>query len=77
MISELTKHNPLLSSIIIFLVFFTIITIIKPPFIFNRDGSIKDFGLGYSSKTVLPIWLLVIILSILSYLAISYITLLS
>ena len=75
MISELTKRNPLLSSIIIFLLFFTIITTMKPPFIFNRDGSMKDFGLGYTDKTVIPIWLLVIILSILSYLAISYINL--
>ena len=75
MISELTKRNPLLSSIIIFLLFFTIITTMKPPFIFNRDGSMKDFGLGYTDKTVIPIWLLVIILSIFSYLAISYITL--
>ena len=75
MISELTKRNPLLSSIIIFLLFFTIITTMKPPFIFNRDGSMKEFGLGYTDKTVIPIWLLVIILSILSYLAISYINL--
>ena len=75
MISDLTKRNPLLSSIIIFLFFFTIITILKPPFIFNRDGSMKDFGLGYTDKTVIPIWLLVIILAIVSYLAIAYLSL--
>ena len=37
----------------------------------------KDFGLGYTDKTVIPIWLLVIILAIVSYLAIAYLSLVS
>ena len=42
--------------------------ITKPPFVFNRDGSFKKFGLGYTDRSVLPISFLVIIFAIISYL---------
>jgi len=35
-------------------------------------GSLRTFGLGHRRKTILPIWLLSIILGILSYLFILY-----
>jgi hypothetical protein len=39
----------------------------KPGFLYNKDGSIKTFGLGYKKKTVVPVWVVAIILAILSY----------
>jgi hypothetical protein len=44
----------------------------KPKFMFNKDGTIKNFGLGYTKKTVLPIWLIAIILAIISYVVVIY-----
>jgi hypothetical protein len=44
----------------------------KPAFLYNGDGSIREFGIGYKNKTILPIWLLSIVLGILSYLAVMY-----
>jgi hypothetical protein len=44
----------------------------KPACFYNNDGSIREFGVGYKNKTILPIWLLSIILGILCYLAVSY-----
>ena len=44
----------------------------KPSFIFNKDGSFRQFGVGRSRKTVIPIWLLAFIIGILSYLAVAY-----
>jgi hypothetical protein len=44
----------------------------RPAIFYNLDGSIRDFGVGYKNKTILPIWLLSIILGILSYLAVLY-----
>jgi hypothetical protein len=44
----------------------------KPGFLFKNDGSIREFGVGYRNKTILPIWLLAIILGILSYLFVLY-----
>ena len=66
------RDNITLISIVLFLIIFGIIMVIKPAFLFKKDGSIREFGIGYKSKTILPIWLLSIILGILSYLIVMY-----
>lgn len=66
------RDNITLISIVLFLILFGIIFIIKPAFLFKKDGSIREFGIGYKNKTILPIWLLSIILGILSYLIVMY-----
>ena len=68
---EFIQNNRILATFILFLIMFCMLIIVKPGFSFNKDGSIKDFGLGYTNKTVLPIWVLVIIFSIISYFFIS------
>lgn len=55
-------------SILIFLVLFTIIHLAKPSFLYNEDGGFRPFGVGYKHKTVIPIWLIAIVLAIFSYL---------
>lgn len=45
---------------------------LKPSFLYNKDGSIREFGIGYKNKTILPIWLLSLILGILSYLIVMF-----
>ena len=45
---------------------------IKPAFIYNNDGSFRQFGLGNTNKTVIPIWVFTIVLAIVSYLAVLY-----
>lgn len=66
------RENATLFSIVLFLIMFGIIQMIKPAFLYNKDGSIREFGVGYKNKTILPIWLLSIILGILSYLFVMY-----
>jgi hypothetical protein len=56
----------------LFLVLFFMIHWIKPSMIYNMDGGFRPFGVGYSDKTVLPIWVIAIILAILSYLAVLF-----
>tara|TARA_Y100000768_G_scaffold308344_1_gene242533 strand:- start:201 stop:380 length:180 start_codon:yes stop_codon:yes gene_type:complete len=45
---------------------------LKPAFLYNHDGSLREFGIGYRKKTVVPVWLLSIILGIMSYYAMMY-----
>jgi hypothetical protein len=45
---------------------------IKPGFLYNKDGSLRQFGVGYRNKTILPVWLLSIILGIISYLFVRF-----
>ena len=66
------RENITLVSIFLFIIIFGTIQIMKPACFYNRDGSIREFGIGYRNKTILPIWLLSILLGILCYLAVLY-----
>ena len=66
------RKNTLLVSIILFIIIFGIIQMIKPVCFYNKDGSVREFGIGYRNKTIFPIWLLSLSLGILSYLAVLY-----
>ncbi len=60
------------SSIVIFLTFYSLIVVTKPGFLYNKDGSLREFGIGMKRKTVVPVWLLSILLGILSYYIMLY-----
>ena len=55
-------------SIGIFLLFMFILHLIKPKLFYDEKGTFRQFGIGYSKKTIFPIWLITIVLAILSYL---------
>lgn len=59
-------------SIFVFLLAFTLLNYTQPGFLYNKDGSLRAFGLGHKRKTILPVWLLSIVLGILSYLFVLY-----
>jgi hypothetical protein len=66
------RDNVTLVAIILFIAIFSMIQLSKPAFLYNTDGSIREFGVGYKNKTILPIWLLSIVLGILCYLIVMY-----
>jgi hypothetical protein len=66
------KKNITSVAILLFIGIFFMIQQFKPSFIYKKDGSLRQFGIGYKEKTVLPIWLIAIIIAILSYLFVSY-----
>lgn len=72
MYKSFIRKNNISTSIIIFLILFIIFVNVKPNFLFNRKGALRNFGIGKSDTTILPIWLLVIIIAILSYLFVLY-----
>ena len=72
MLRTFTRNNTTLVSIIIFLIIFGIMYILQPAFLYNKDGSIREFGVGYKNKTILPLWLFSIVLGILSYLVVIF-----
>jgi hypothetical protein len=75
MLRNYVKNHTTLVAIVIFLFIFTLIVCVKPAFLFNKDGSARTFGIGYKNKTVIPIWLVSIILGIVAYfLALYFIT---
>ena len=62
------RINILNISILIFILAFSGLHMLKPSFAYNDDGSFRQFGIGYRHKTVLPIWIMAIVLAIFSYL---------
>ena len=73
-IKNLIRNNLAGSAILLYVIVFMIVQYANPSFIYNEDGSLREFGVGYSSKTVLPIWLIAIVLGILSYLFVFYVS---
>jgi hypothetical protein len=66
------RENITLVSVVLFVLIFGSIQMAKPSCFYNRDGSIREFGIGYRNKTILPIWLLSLVLGIVCYLAVLY-----
>ena len=66
------RQNITLVAVILFVIIFGIIQMIKPTCFYNRNGSIREFGIGYKNKTILPIWLFSLLLGIICYLAVLY-----
>ena len=71
---NMIRNNLAGAAILLYVVVFMLVQYMTPSFLYNEDGSLREFGIGYSSKTVLPIWLVAIILGILSYLAVYYVS---
>ena len=62
------RRNLTSVSILVFVILYAIIQYIQPKFLYDDKGRIRLFGIGTKKKTILPIWLLTIVLAILSYL---------
>lgn len=65
-------RNKVNIAIFVFLSAFVIIHLWKPSLIYTENGGFREFGVGYSDKTVIPIWIVAIILAIFSYLAVLF-----
>ena len=66
------RENITLFSVALFIIIFGLIQMMKPACFYNKNGSIREFGVGYRNKTILPIWLLSLVLGILCYLAVMF-----
>jgi hypothetical protein len=59
-------------SILLFIILFTMIHIIKPSLVYDKDGSFREFGVGYREKTIISAWVISILLAIICYIFVSY-----
>jgi hypothetical protein len=70
---NLIRNNITFISTIIFIIIYALINYIKPNILYNENKELRQFGIGYKNKTILPCWLLTILISIFSYYVILYI----
>ena len=66
------RKNITSTSIILFIIIFAVIQYVEPAFLYEKDGALRQFGLGSSKKTIVPIWFLTLILAMLCYLFVLY-----
>jgi quinol-cytochrome oxidoreductase complex cytochrome b subunit len=72
MLKSFARKNVTMVSVMLFMLIFVLVQLYKPAFLYNNDGSIREFGVGYKNKTIMPIWLFSLILGIFSYLGVLY-----
>ena len=72
-IINLINRNPTMFALLLYCLAFVFIVLTKPQFLFKNNGAIREFGIGYREKTILPIWLFSIIMGIFSYMLTLYI----
>lgn len=66
------KTNVVLAAIVIYIILYGTVVLAQPSFLYKPDSTLRQFGVGYRNKTILPMWLLSFILGIISYLAVIY-----
>ena len=70
--TQYIRENKVIVAILLFIVFFATIHSLKPRMIYNEQDGFRQFGIGYKQKTVVPIWVVSIILAVFCYLAVYY-----
>jgi hypothetical protein len=69
----INKKRKISVAVYIFVILFTITQYVKPSFLYTNQGYIRQFGLGYKNKTIIPMWLVTIVLAVISYYIVMYI----
>jgi len=68
------RQNKIVVAILIYIILFGVVNLLTPAFMYNPDGSLKEFGVGFRKKTIIPVWLISIFLAILAYFSVVYYT---
>lgn len=53
-------------ALIVYLLLIGILIYLNPKFFYNKDKKLKTFGVG-SNKTILPIWMMILLFAFISY----------
>ena len=65
--------NILFVILAVYICLYSLIVHFKPSFIYDeKNGSFRQFGVGYKNTTILPLWLVSILLAVASYFIILY-----
>jgi hypothetical protein len=65
--------NILFVILAVYICLYSLIVYFKPSFMYDeKNGSFRQFGVGYKNTTILPLWLVSIILAIISYFIVIY-----
>ncbi len=66
------QTNIVLVAILLYIILYGVVLLAQPSFLYKPDSTLRQFGVGYRNKTILPMWLFALILGIICYLAVIY-----
>ena len=69
---QFVQSNITLISIILFITIFAFTQYVKPSVFYTPNGGMRQFGIGYRNKTIMPMWLFAIVLGIVCYVGVLY-----
>lgn len=65
--------NRLFMILMVYFIGYILIVVFKPGIVFDSTNNhLRSFGVGYKNTTILPLWLISILLAIFSYFIILY-----
>lgn len=67
---ESVKRNPKLWMVTLYLFLVSALLSWQPKLAFDEEGRIRPFGTGKKGHTVFPLWVWVLMLAVVSYLAV-------
>ena len=56
----------------LFLILFSGIIYTKPSMVYNEQGYLREFGVGTQKKTIVPLWLCILLLAIMCFVVVHY-----
>lgn len=65
----LSHDNIMLTAVAIFIFLYAMLVYWRPAAVFDAKGNMRPFGIGRPETTVMPLWLCVVMLAVLSYAA--------
>ena len=72
MVKTIVRKHIVSISIFIYISIYMLIMYLKPGFLFQKNGSLREFGIGYRNKTIIPVWFIAIFIATLSYFSVMY-----
>ena len=72
MVKSIVRKHVVSISILIYISIYIMIMYLKPGFLFQKNGSLREFGIGYRNKTIIPVWFIAIFIATLSYFSVMY-----
>ena len=72
MVKSIVRKHVVSISILIYISIYIMIMYLKPGFLFQKNGSLREFGIGYRNKTIIPVWFIAIFIATLAYFSVMY-----
>ena len=69
---DLIERYKLSFILLLYFITFYFIFSAQPTFLFNQNGTFRDFGAGYNKKTIIPAWFFTILIAISIFLFVNF-----